>query len=251
MKNITLSRGGIRAARHPVRAPVFPSDPPGRRKSQTRRAVRIDDTPITAADVAKLKRQKGIPSDAQNVRFLGEYVKCDAPPGSHTVSARVPCPYGDVGDTLRVRERWAVAKEYDRQPPSALGDVARQQIWYEADEEPGTAVDPRRGRWRSHFYMPSWAYRLTITLLRIRVQRLQDITESDALAEGIETFVFRPDDGFPLCTGYGTGYDNHAHATPIDAFRALWDSINADRGFPWDDNPYVWVLDFEMKELDR
>jgi hypothetical protein len=70
--------------------------------------------------------------------------------------------------------------------------------------------------------MPRWASRITLEITNVRVQRLQEISEADAEAEGAPEHP----------------YD---HKT---AFRRIWDSINAKRGFGWDTNPFVWVLTF-------
>ena len=116
------------------------------------------------------------------------------------------CPYGKPGDRLWVRETWA--------------DVNTSEgpaICYRADGDVQII-------WRSSIYMPRWASRITLKILDIRVERLQDISEKDAIAEGIQ-----PSD----------------YAKPKAAFMRLWDSINAKKpGKSWKDNPWVWVIEF-------
>lgn len=75
--------------------------------------------------------------------------------------------------------------------------------------------------------MPRWASRITLEITNVRVQRLQEISEADAEAEGVYTD--------PACPAY-------------DAYRSLWDSINARRA-PWDSNPWVWALSFKRIEV--
>jgi hypothetical protein len=91
--------------------------------------------------------------------------------------------------------------------------------------------------------MPRWASRLTLRVTDVRVERLQDITEEDARAEGCSEWI--------PCTGYtGMGVtirDSFRESTYREYFEFLWDSINAKRGYAWDANPYVWVVKFEVK----
>jgi hypothetical protein len=75
-------------------------------------------------------------------------------------------------------------------------------------------------------HMPRWASRISLEITGVRVERVQDISEADALAEGVD----RTNTSLP---GYAT-----------ERFRRLWDSINAARGFGWEVNPWVWVIEF-------
>jgi hypothetical protein len=84
-------------------------------------------------------------------------------------------------------------------------------------------------RWRPSIHMPRWASRLTLAVTSVRVERVQEITEADARAEGIE----------PQRSDY-SGEDSNSLQ-----FRDLWDSINAARGYGWAVNPWVWVVEFE------
>lgn len=84
-------------------------------------------------------------------------------------------------------------------------------------------------RWRPPTSMPRWASRLTLEITDIRVERVQDISDADAFAEGIQRAVDE-----------GQRDDGSARG----AFRTLWDSINAKRGFGWDSNPWVWAISF-------
>lgn len=239
--------------RKPRPDPKNLGDPPGRRKLQTRRVVRIDDTPISESDVRKLKHQRGIPSKAADVRMIAHYLKCDAPAGSFTVSARVDCPYGLPGDVLRVKETWAVDKRYDYCSPSQIPESAHSSIWYEADEPDDPTPEGTRGRWRMARYMPTWAYRLTITLNRIGAQHLQRITHDDIMDEGIlKTIVdstWVPRASVNICKfGFMTDADGAVYETSHEAWKALWDSLNAHRGFGWATNPVVWILHFTLNE---
>ena len=83
--------------------------------------------------------------------------------------------------------------------------------------------------------MPRWASRINLEVVNVRVERLQDISEEDAIAEGIEA---HDDDGVIYYGPYGKG-----HADPVQAYETLWESINGPGS--WDKNPWVWVVEFK------
>lgn len=137
------------------------------------------------------------------------------------------CPYGQPGDLLWVRETccpdWA-----DKPVYKADGGSAR---------EAGYPAEPR---WRPSIHMPRWASRLTLRITGVRVQRLHDISEDDAIAEGAKPIAvtFRGDQAGDarLVPSLGGPYR--------DGFRCLWASINGPGS--WDANPWVWALTFEV-----
>lgn len=96
--------------------------------------------------------------------------------------------------------------------------------------------------WRPSIHMPRWASRITLEVTGVRVERLQDISEKDAEAEGIE----RTEDffGCPCWRVYGEpdGADVVAPDDPIGSYRSLWESINGPGS--WEQNPFVWVINF-------
>ena len=126
-------------------------------------------------------------------------------------------PFGAVGDRLWVRETWAGLEIGD--------DVA---VSYRADvPEDAHKFD----RWRSPIHMPRWASRITLEITDVRVERVQEISEADAIAEGV--------------TAYADAHLSKGHdRTPVEVFAYLWDSLNAKRGYGWDVNPWVWVISF-------
>lgn len=89
-------------------------------------------------------------------------------------------------------------------------------------------------KWRSPMFMPRWASRLTLEVVSVRVERVQEISRDDVMAEG-----YREHDGDPMET-IVCGWH--------EPFAAAWDSLNAKRGFGWDANPYVWVVEFRRVE---
>lgn len=143
-------------------------------------------------------------------------------------------PYGVAGDRLWVRETWAPGWTFSGSDPC---------VFYRAEGPDAKAPDSLC--WRPSIHMPRWASRLTLEITEVRVQRLQEISEEDAKAEGVEAYVI----------GHGSvGYHpetleglwDSAHFR--EGFAVLWDSIQLQRkapsGLSWADNPWVWVITF-------
>ena len=137
------------------------------------------------------------------------------------------CPYGQPGDRLWVRETF---KEYS----VLLGDIDGNMVNYRADEN-GIS-----GPWKPSIFMPRKYCRLILEVKAVRVERLQDISEEDAQAEGIAY----QDGGKEITQGYLSADGSVLFDTATLAFRDLWDSLNAKRA-PWESNPWVWVIEFE------
>lgn len=95
------------------------------------------------------------------------------------------------------------------------------------------ATDPdRKVKWRPSIHMPRWACRLVLEITGVKVERLQDITASDAIDEGID--------------GAG-GNDEFRNRPSVENFQILWDSINGEReGCAWACNPWVWAITFKV-----
>ena len=136
-------------------------------------------------------------------------------------------PYGKRGDYLWVRETFQTLEAkiiYGASPP-----------------KPYVYKDIR---WKPSIHMPRRASRLTLKITNVRVERLQDISEDDAQAEGI------PPAEIGKCRYVPTSGERTRAAV---RFHDLWDSINASRGHGWDKNPWVWVICFEVirKNIDE
>lgn len=155
---------------------------------------------------------------------------------------RVYCPYGEPGNSLWVRETWRPA---NWSAEGGWGEVeyaagGRRQIegpWSFSRMFPdGKPAD----RWRPSIHMPRWASRLTLRVEAVRVERVQEISEQDALAEGVDFAKHEP------------GQSQTRNPPPLyprrDGFIRLWDSINGPHGFGWDANPWVWVVSFSRLE---
>jgi len=147
-----------------------------------------------------------------------------------TCGTCLTAPY-QVGDWLWVRETWGTDDSaQDSCPPSQLGNFERVGLLYRATDKCTFT------RWRPSIHMPRWASRLTLEVTGVRVERLQEISDEDAEAEGI-------------CTATGAeiveagGKPGDAYLSAFEAFADLWDSLNAKRA-PWDSNPWVVVIEF-------
>ena len=132
------------------------------------------------------------------------------------------CPYGQVGDVLYVRETWQHTRELNINPEDEnYGYV------YKADDQPWKDIEG--WKWKPSLFMPKEAARIFLRIKLIRVERLQDISENDAVAEGIDFVEFE---------------DESIVSFPVNAYANLWDSINGNGS--WKNNPWVWVIEFEM-----
>ncbi len=126
------------------------------------------------------------------------------------------------GDTLWVREAWAADLANEDVKPR---DMRQGFLWFRATAKSGHKTTRRRGRWRPSIFMPRWASRLTLGVTAVRAEPLWQITAGDAYREGV---------------------GDKPGKLALEAFEALWDSINAERGYPWADNPDVYVIEFEV-----
>lgn len=132
-------------------------------------------------------------------------------------------PYGQPGDRLWVREAWRADRQLDAYAPRDL-DRRFTAIGYEAGSTTLQLAEP--GKLRPGMFMPRWASRITLEVIGVRVERLQDISETDARAEGAAAH----NSPAAILTGYRQGY------------RLLWDSINGAGA--WERNCWVWVVEF-------
>lgn len=160
------------------------------------------------------------------------------------------CPYGQPGRRLWVREAFALPKEFDHLPPSECPHNLR--FYREACPDVPGARNPRIGKWRPGMFMPRCHSRIDLEVTEIRVERLQAISESDCLAEGIQKQNVIVD---CHCAGgthtevsedryFCDGCDEQGFKFAADAYAHLWESINGPGS--WDANPFVWVIAFKV-----
>ena len=156
------------------------------------------------------------------------------------------CPYGGIGDRLWVRETWANTERGDLLSKPLIPFYYNKAIAYKADCDKevfslGGNYTPREYdfKWHPSIHMPRWASRITLEITNIRLERVQDITEEDARAEGVE----RQKDG--LYKDYLLREHVSGCSTSEASFQTLWESINAKRGFGWGKNLWVWAIGFQ------
>lgn len=160
--------------------------------------------------------------------FDTEYWKRRSPSDrAHIGTIGFTCPCGVAGDRLWLREVWAHERQFDHLSPSAIPQSAHNasRIKY------GSDIINNWHKRRSSIHMPRWASRITLEIVKVRVERVQQISEEDACAEG----VLRTTDA--TTTQYAKSLGSHR-----DIFHDLWDSINGKGS--WDANPWVWVIEF-------
>lgn len=190
------------------------------RKTQTRRVIKADPGTLKVEDGQIWKLTNG-----------GVW--------AHWLSAAYS-PYGTTGGHIWVRETWATPGNYDHIKPSELAasHFSSSELVYRATEQYGDVYY----KWRPSIFMPRWASRITLEITGVRVERVQDITTKDVYAEGAisdEWVDWRED-------VQSIGLPNGAYIErERDVFTALWDSINAKRGYGWDVNPWCRVIEFQ------
>lgn len=156
--------------------------------------------------------------DGRTLAGSGPFDPCKASNQQHAVSF---CRYRK-GDHLWVRETWM--------PFTEAGTSTGATI-YRATDSPEPDGD-RPLRWRPSIFMPRALSRLTLEVADIRVERLQEISFPDIRAEGFERCSVHP--------------TPHTCCTYLrNEFGSGWDKLNAKRGYSWNSNPWVWVIEFQ------
>lgn len=226
--------------------------------------------PMVRAILAGRKTQtrRIVKRTVQGSPYREDWIKLPGAVNYHTP----PCPYGRPGDELWVRETWvellAVSPATDQPMTIGPGERLIEEPTFWVDDQgrkrwhfDGTVIAYRANsnvefcdgdgfmgdlanredmpRWRPSIHMPRWASRITLRITGTRVERLQDISAMDAIAEGIHRIGERWEAEGICATPVG----------PTDAYRALWNYINGPGS--WDLNPWVWVIDFERVEAQR
>lgn len=163
---------------------------------------------------------------------------------TQTIYHDAKCPYGKKGDQLWVRESFCYAWNED----DSLADKNGKAVFDKKDAHRYFAADPNPGleaKWIPSIHMPKWAARLWLeNIADARVEHLNDISEADALAEGV---VKLPATG-RFAPFEGAQYFGLTFNTAKDAFRHLWETLHGPGS--WAANPFVWVITFKLTEGD-
>lgn len=185
------------------------------RKTQTRRVLKPQPCRLPDFNVGRL-----------SIKIKGSIYGAFSPD-----CPRIACPYGQPGDRLWVRETWAPADEMlynSRAEPARIiaYPADRYAYDYNAEYAPDTTDwNFNKLRKKPSIHMPRWASRITLEITGVRVERLQDISEADAMAEGIER---------EFAHGEDLGWKNH-----------LWHGHFGKYGpGSWEANSWVWVIEF-------
>lgn len=215
------------------------------RKTQTRRVVKSidhdlldmmsEDAETGAPDSELLELLYG-PSTDDNGKSVADQwmVRCTECPEEGVLT--LGQGFGRVGDRLWVREAWQgplVPYELSHELFKDSEQFESPQYCEYRANGGSTPVfinadDEECQRWRPSIHMPRWASRITLEITSVRVQRLQDISEDDSMAEGIPFEGDQP--------------------SPRDNFSALWESIRGAGS--WDENPWVWVIEFKRVDSE-
>lgn len=182
------------------------------RKTQTRRVVK---PPLNVDSTAYTRRSTHTPD--------GQVIVIGVTNDGREWGRR---PYAEIGDRLWVRETWQRCLE------------CGLTNWREGANSNGTICqhcDASLGKWKPSIHMPRQRSRITLEVTGVRVQRVQDITHDDAVAEGVRTGNWRKNEGKKRHPLWSCAFNR---------FVILWDSINAKRGYSWESNPWVWVVEF-------
>ncbi len=178
------------------------------KKTQTRRALKVQPLDILP-----------MLEDKAGVEWVGLMQREPEPKG--TVFR---CKFGKPGDRLWVRETWCCVHGV---PSSGSVPHPDDFVRYRADNGPGEQVITDVRSWHPSIHMPRVYSRILLEIIAVRVERLNDISEADAMTEGAEPVLVPPDGG---------------SCPHVEGFRELWESINGDGS--WATNPWVWAIEF-------
>lgn len=225
-------------------------------KTQTRRCVSPDNIrflrgginePIVKYRPAQQCLDEAL-SDPRNMRFIDNLLTWDCPDSAYVLAE----PKYQVGDLLYVRETWAITDNVagcdtpwpDRPHIKLTPDLVDRAVIWAADGHwnwsDGDGFSSDRSFWKPSIHMPRKFSRLTLELTDVRVERLQDISEEDAIAEGISKLA----NGQWHWLGSSADPGQHGYHTPTGAYDVLWGDINGLAS--WPSNPWVWVLAFKV-----
>lgn len=186
-------------------------------KTQTRRMVK---TPKGAFGFMIAKNSIG------NITALYGYDENERTERSDGREWLIQCPYGHIGDILWVRETW-------NENFFTVDHTMREQHEYQYKAD---GYGDKKMKWKPSIFMPREACRIRLEITNIRVERLQNISEEDAIAEGVE--IVKSPDGY-----FKNYYGRKGFSTARDSYISLWNKINGNGS--WDNNPWVWIIEFK------
>lgn len=205
------------------------------RKTQTRRVIK-SQPPDDELDDWRY-------GDGTNGEHSGEGWYCASGEYPDEGSIHWRCPYGKPGDNMWVRETFA-KRIFDEDLPELVYRADNAARCFAEPDQPTPVSEIfylssnwRAPKWTPSIYMPRWASRITLEVTGVRVERVDAISVADVIAEG--------------CAKVDKWDLSCLTPDPRQEFMALWDQINAKRGYPWASNPWVWVVEFKRVEVKR
>lgn len=181
------------------------------RKAQTRRIASSDPSAISIRWVENMDTWP-----ETKKRYSGWIKECGAP-----LLIPIKCPY-PTGTVLYVKETFCQHQ------------VHKEMVQYRADFDADAAA-PHNSGWRPSIFMPKWASRIWLRVTNVRVERLQDISEADAIAEGVDV--------------NGPSGSHHFQRLAVGRYSNLWELIYGSNGpNSWDANPWVFIYEFTRIE---
>ena len=198
--------------------------------------MRADDVRAILAGTKTQTRRIAKLSSAGRVERGGRNWHVDDP------DAAFACPYGQPGDRLWVRESLRFVRVGENYHEHAVYAADGVRVPRCPDLLPQFCDGMAFGLARSvpSIHMPSWASRITLEITGVRVERLQDISKEDVIAEGVNRIAHGREGYFYHATRTEPHPKNWCY--PDDAYRDLWEQINGPGS--WDANPFVWVVEF-------
>lgn len=220
------------------------------KKTMTRRVIKSD---IGAYDHGHIIKQSSDKSREGSACFFNKPVGCMV-----TSSKLVKCPYGKIGDRLWVREKFNLFTfSEDMESAYPLKNLCTADEWEDEDawgriqkdiiyaESEKAREFFKNDKFRSPLFMPRWVSRILLEITDIRVERLNDISEADAVKEGLRIL---PASGRYVVNPGDQHFGGASHDA-VEVFSWLWDSLNTKKGYPWSSNPWVWVVEFKVIEV--
>lgn len=200
------------------------------RKTQTRRVMKVQPscdgmqvaTCVASTDKARVNKYHWVKMAGNGYSY------------EHKDDEYFKCPFGKTGELLWVRETFCLEGSESYEPVPLIPHY-RASL---EDLNEGQPLNDDRIRWKPSIFMPKWASRITLEITNVRVERLQDISREDALAEGCA----HPLEGMEMASYIMQNADYVADEKT--SFARLWQSINGVDS--WEANPWVWVLEFKV-----
>lgn len=197
------------------------------RKTQTRRVVK----PQSDSFITHCYPEQTDDFSAQT----GLWIAATGDRGTSKAQGTFECPYGVPGNRLWVRETWwtyphVISNRLMRDGADTWPKVNGEPIAYAADGDTDIWLNLKWIK-KPSIFMPRWASRITLEVKEVRIEKLQEISEEDCLAEGC------PDE-------LGSEYCIDGMSCRKAWYADLWDSINNQRGHGWKSNPFVWAITY-------